>query len=196
MPSPIPEPPRTETLRSRRGFDGVHLHLRVDDVRLPSGRESVREVLEHPGAVAVVPVTEDGHVVLIRQFHHSIGCSLLGIPAGTREPGEPAIETARRELLEETGLECDDLVHVAGYYTSPGFTDERMEIYLATGCRAVAGVMDEDESILLERVPLGEIARLVEPGPDQVAEGKGLIGLMLLLRLRPDLLATEGGIRP
>ncbi|MGI9254070.1 MAG: NUDIX hydrolase [Thermomicrobiales bacterium] len=180
------EPPHTVTLGSSRGFDGVHLHLRVDEVRLPSGRISKREVVEHPGAVAIVPVTTDGHVVLIRQFHHSISRSLLGLPAGTREPGETAIDTARRELLEETGHETADLSLVASYFTSPGFTDERMEVFLATGCREVTGIADEDESIVIERVPLADIPGLVAPGADWIEEGKTLVGLLMLLRIAGD----------
>jgi ADP-ribose pyrophosphatase len=177
------EPPPTVTLSTARGFDGKHLRLRVDAVRLPSGRESVREVLEHPGSVAIVPVTSEGEVVLIRQFHHAIGRSLLGIPAGTREPGEPAKETARRELLEETGYEAGELVPVAGYFTSPGITDERMEIFLATGCRQAGKVADPDESIVLERVSLLDVPALVAPGANRIEDGKTLIGLTMLLRL-------------
>ncbi len=180
------EPPHTVTLASHRGFDGKHLHLRVDDVRLPSGRESVREVLEHPGSVAIVPVTSDGHVVMMRQFHHCIGKSLLGLPAGTREPGEPAIETARRELLEETGHEAADISPLLGYYSSPGITNERMDLFLATGCHPVGEVADPDESIVLERIPLAEIPSLVEAGAAWVEDGKTMIGLLQLLRLGGD----------
>ncbi len=185
LPSPAPdEPPGTVTLGSERGFDGAHLHLRVDRVRLPSGRESVREVVEHPGAVAVVALTTDGEVLLIRQFHHAIGRALLGIPAGTREPGEDAMATARRELVEETGYEAaGELRELAAYFTSPGFTDERMTIFLARDCRPVAEVADPDESILLRRVPLAEIPVLVRPGAGQVEEGKTLVGLLTLLRV-------------
>src|SRR6478735_6983242 len=95
--------PHEETLRSERGFDGKLLHVRVDHVRLPSGRESVREVVEHPGAVAIVAVTERGEVILIRQWRHAAGAELLEIPAGTRETGEAPETTAGRELIEETG---------------------------------------------------------------------------------------------
>ncbi|MFM9108791.1 MAG: NUDIX hydrolase [Chloroflexota bacterium] len=180
------EPPPTVTLASRRGFDGRHLHLRVDDVRLPSGRESVREVLEHPGSVAIVPVTRDGLVVMMRQFHHCIGRTLLGLPAGTREPGEPAIETARRELLEETGYAADDLSPLLGYFSSPGITNERMDLFLATGCSLEGGIADPDESIVLELVPLAEVPALLAPGAGWVEDGKTLIGLLHLLRLFGD----------
>ena len=97
-------PPLDETLSSRRGFDGAWVHVRVDEVRLPTGRVTTREVVEHPGSVAIVGVTGDGNVLLLRQSHHTIGRTLLGIPAGTLEPGESPEACARRELTEETGL--------------------------------------------------------------------------------------------
>lgn len=177
------DPPRPETLASSRGFDGKHLHLRVDSVRLPSGRESVREVVEHPGAVAVVAVTADGEVVLIRQFHHAIERTLLGIPAGTCEPGEPALETARRELLEETGYEAGPMRDIAHYAVSPGYTTEWMTIVLAEGCRKVGDVQDIDESIRVVTVPIGEIHELVMPGAEQIADAKSLIGLAIVSRM-------------
>lgn len=181
------EPLGAVTLGSERGFDGAHLHLRVDRVRLPSGRESVREVVEHPGAVAVVGLTAAGAVLLIRQFHHAIGRALLGIPAGTREPGEDAAATARRELVEETGYDAaGELRELAGYFTSPGFTDERMTIYLARDCRPVGDVADPDESIVLRRVPLADIPALVAPGTGSIEEGKTLVGLLMLLRVLAD----------
>lgn len=180
------EPTPTVTLGTHRGFDGKHLHLRVDEVRLPSGRISVREVVEHPGAVAIVAVTDGDQVVLIRQFHHAIGRSLLGIPAGTCEPGEPDEVTARRELLEETGYEAGGVRELARYAVSPGYTSEWMTIMLATGCRQVGDVADVDESIRVELLPMSEMTRLVTPGPEQLKDAKSLIGLALLLRGRDE----------
>jgi ADP-ribose pyrophosphatase len=205
MPDPDPslpsaaaaaEPPGTVTLGSSRGFDGKHIRVRVDRVRLPSGRESVREVVEHPGAVAVVGLTEDGEVLMIRQFHHAVGRALLGIPAGTREPGEEAEATARRELVEETGHDATGpLRELAGYFTSPGFTDERMTIFLARGCHPVGEVADPDESIRLERVPLADIPALVAPGGNRIEEGKTLVGLLLLLAEEAAGRRTDGPTR-
>lgn len=176
------DPPLPSVISSRRGFDGKLLHVRVDDVRLPSGRESVREVVEHPGAVAIVAVTCDAQVLLIRQTHYSIQRTLLGLPAGTRKPGESAEECARRELLEETGYHAGPMTQIAAYYTSPGFTDELMIIFLARDCVPGTGGPNPDELILLAPTPLAEIAGLVAPGATQVEEGKTLIGLLLLLR--------------
>jgi ADP-ribose diphosphatase len=181
----LPEPPHGETIASRRGFDGAWVHVRVDDVRLPSGRVRPREVVEHPGAVAIVALTIDDEVVMLRQHHHAIGRSLLGLPAGTVESGEAPAATARRELLEETGYAAGDLRELASYYTSPGYTDERLTIFLATECVPAPAERDPDELIAVAAVPLAAIPPLVAPGPAQLRDAKSLIGLLLLLRERP-----------
>jgi ADP-ribose pyrophosphatase len=175
-------PPLDETLSSRRGFDGAWVHVRVDEVRLPTGRVTTREVVEHPGSVAIVGVTGDGNVLLLRQSHHTIGRTLLGIPAGTLEPGESPEACARRELTEETGYRASHLKQLASYYTSPGYTDERLTIFHATDCEPVGGEIDPDELIRLTPLPLADVPRLLAPGPDQVEDAKTLIGLLLVLR--------------
>jgi ADP-ribose pyrophosphatase len=91
---------------------------------LPSGREATREVIEHPGAVAILPVTEEGKLILVRQFRYAVGKSLLEVPAGTREPGEPDEETARREWHEEVGLEAESIELLARFFISPGWCTE------------------------------------------------------------------------
>ena len=180
------KPPADETLSSRRGFDGAWVHVRVDEVRLPSGRITAREVVEHPGSVAIVAVTSDDQVLLLRQYHHSIGRALLGIPAGTLEAGESPVDCARRELREETGYRAGGLRQLAAYYTSPGYSNELMTIFLAEACVPDGGEIDPDELIALTPLPLAEIPRLVAPGPAQVAESKTLVGLLLLLREREE----------
>jgi ADP-ribose pyrophosphatase len=174
-------PPFGETLASRRGFDGRWVRVRVDDVRLPTGRVTTREIVEHPGSVAIVGVTSDGAVLLLRQSHHAIGRTLLGIPAGTLEPGETPEACARRELTEETGYRAGRLTRLAAYYTSPGYTDERMTIFHAADCEPAGGEIDPDELIRLTPMPLADVARLLAPGPDQLADAKTLIGLLVLL---------------
>ena len=175
-------PPFIETLSSRRGFDGALVHVRIDEVRLPTGRVTTREVVEHPGSVAIVGVTSDGNVLLLRQSHHAIGRTLLGVPAGTLEPGETPEACARRELTEETGYRAGRLTELASYYTSPGYTDERMTIFHAADCEPVGGEIDPDELIRLTPVPLADVRRLLAPGPDQIEDAKTLIGLLILLR--------------
>jgi ADP-ribose pyrophosphatase len=178
------EPPLGETLSSHRGYDGAWVHVRVDEVRLPSGRVATREVVEHPGSVAIVAVTTDQHVLLLRQHHHPIARTLLGIPAGTLEPGESPEACAGRELEEETGYRAGRLTRLAVYSTSPGYTSEQMTIFRADDCVPIDGAIDPDELIALVPTPLADIPRLVMPGPDQIADGKALLGLLLLLRQR------------
>jgi ADP-ribose pyrophosphatase len=175
-------PPLDETLSSGRGFDGAWVHVRVDEVRLPTGRVTTREVVEHPGSVAIVGVTGDGNVLLLRQSHHTIGRTLLGIPAGTLESGESPAACARRELTEETGYRAGRLTQLASYYTSPGYTDERMTIFHAADCEPADGEIDPDELIRLTPLPLADVARLLTPGPDQIEDAKTLIGLLLVVR--------------
>ena len=177
-------PPFGETLSSRRGFDGKWVHVRVDEVRLPTGRITARETVEHPGSVAIVGVTSDGNVLLLRQSHHAIGRTLLGLPAGTLEPGEMPEACARRELVEETGYRAGRLRQLAAYYTSPGYTNERMTIFHAADCEPAGGEIDPDEMIRLTPLPLADIPRLLAPGPEQIQDAKTLIGLLFLRESR------------
>lgn len=176
------DPPLGETLASERGFDGVHVHVRVDQVRLPSGRIATREVVEHPGSVAIVAVTRERQVLLLRQSHHPIQQTLLGLPAGTLNAGESPEACARRELEEETGYRVGQLIHLATYYVSPGYTDERQTIFRADDCEPGAGEIDPDELIRLVLVPVADIPGLVATGPRQIADAKTLLGLLFLLR--------------
>jgi ADP-ribose pyrophosphatase len=174
------DPQLGETLASHRGFDGKLLHVRVDDVRLPSGRRVTREVVEHPGAVAIVGITRDHQVLLLRQSHHPIAKTLLGLPAGTLEPGETPEACARRELEEETGYRAGRLTQLASYYTSPGYANERLTIFRADDCVPTAGTIDPDELIKVVSVPWSDITRLVTPGPEQIQDAKTLIGLLIV----------------
>jgi len=177
---PENDPLLGETLGSRRGFDGKLLHVRVDDVRLPSGRRVTREVVEHPGAVAIVGITRDRQVLLLRQSHHPISKTLLGLPAGTLEPGETPEACARRELEEETGYRAGNLTQLASYYTSPGYTSEQLTIFRADDCVPSGGTIDPDELIKVVSVPLRDVPGLVTPGPEQIQDAKTLIGLLLV----------------
>lgn len=177
---PDDDPRLGETLSSRRGFDGKLLHVRVDDVRLPTGRRVTREVVEHPGAVAIVGLTRERRVLLLRQSHHPIARTLLGLPAGTLEPGETLAACARRELEEETGYRAGTLTQLASYYTSPGYTSERLTIFRADDCVPTGGRIDPDELITVVPVPLNDVPDLLSPGPNQIQDAKTLIGLLLV----------------
>jgi ADP-ribose pyrophosphatase len=172
--------PHEETMSSTRAFDGALLHVRDDRVRLPSGHEGVREVVEHPGAVAVIARTVDDHIVLVRQWRHAIGDYLLETPAGTLDREEEPIETARRELREETGYEAESLTEIASFYSSAGYTDEKLIVFVAEGCRAGEKQDDTDEPTEVVLVPVADLKRLLAFGPDQIRDATTLIGLFWL----------------
>ena len=164
-------------LRSERVFDGRLLKLRVDRVALPSGRETTREVVEHPGAVAIVPLLDDGRAVLVRQYRHAVGRALLEIPAGTLDqPGESAEDAAARELAEETGYTAARLERLAAFYPAPGFATEHMTLFLATGLTEGDQGMMEDEEITVETVELDAVPDLIARG--ELRDAKTLVGLL------------------
>lgn len=167
------------TVASRTIFRGRVCALRVDDVRMPSGRIERREIVEHPGAAAIVPVTDGGEVVLVRQHRKAVEASLLEIPAGTLEPGETALACAHRELAEETGLAAEAMTPLLTFVPSPGLLTEEITIFVARGLRATAqDVQAEEEGLGVVRMPLDRIPELITGG--EVRDSKTLIGLMLL----------------
>jgi ADP-ribose pyrophosphatase len=176
-------PPHEETISSSRGFDGKLVHVRVDRVRLPSGKESVREVIEHPGAVAILALTTNDDVIFVRQWRHAVGRELLELPAGTREPGESAIETARRELQEETGFAAGQLREIARYFSSAGFLNEQITLVLAQECFPGEQKIDIDEATRVELVPVSRLSSMIEPD-GELHDAKSLIGVLWLIANR------------
>ncbi len=183
LPGHAPDLPHEERIDSRRAFDGRLLHVRVDDVRLPSGRESVREIVEHPGSAVIVPVTTDGHVLMIRQYRYATGEYLLELPAGLVDPGEDIATAGTRELLEETGHRAGSVRELARVWVSPGYSEERTTLLLAEGCEPVPHEGDEDEPIQIIRVPLAAVPSLLEPGASPVHNAQAMLGLLWLVRL-------------
>ncbi len=146
-------------LSSRRIFTGRVVALDIDTVQFPNGTTGDLEMLRHPGAAAVLPFLDDPadadpRVLLIRQFRHATDGYLWEIPAGRREPGETPDATARRELREETGYTCTRLEPLTTFWTTPGFTDERIDLFLATGLAPGDTAHEDDEVIELPRAPL------------------------------------------
>lgn len=164
-------------LGSEGVFAGKLLTVRVDRVALPGGRETAREIVEHPGAVGIVPLLPDGRVVLVRQYRHAVGRALLEIPAGTRDqPGESAEAAAARELAEETGYRAASLTRLAAFYTAPGFCTEELTLFLATGLTAGAPAAMDDEAIAVETVALDAVPVLLARG--EIADAKTIVGLL------------------
>jgi ADP-ribose pyrophosphatase len=140
-------------------------------------RKDGREIVEHGAAVAIVPLS-GGHVTLVRQQRVATGGRVLELPAGMLEEGEAPLESARRELREETGLHGGKWVEVAAFYTSPGFTDEKIHLFVATGLEEGEASPEGAEDLELVRVPLDQVPSLIE----EIEDGKTLAGLLLLLR--------------
>ena len=156
---------------------GRSLGLRVDEGLLPNGRQTTREVLEHPGAVAIVPVKGDGRVVLVRQYRYAVGEALLEIPAGTLGPGEDPLDAARRELQEETGYKAKRFDLLVGFYPSPGVSTEYLWVYLARELTSSEACAEEDELIEIETRHLDETPALI--ACQEIQDSKSIIGLML-----------------
>lgn len=165
-----------ERLESRTAFAGRRIEVRVDRVRLPNGREAELEVIHHPGAAAMVPLLDAGDVLLVRQFRHATGGWLLEVPAGTLQPGESPEACAARELVEETGHRAGELAPLGWIWTTPGFTDERIWIYLATSLAPARQALDDDELLTLERLPLARAVAMAQAG--DIVDGKSVAALL------------------
>ncbi len=171
-----------ETLSSEIIYSGRIVKLRVDDVSLPGGRKTRREVVEHSDCVAMVAVDADDDVLLVRQFRKPIERELLEIPAGCIEPGEEPETTVRREMREETGYLPKKIERLGGFYASPGYCTEYLHLYLATELVPERLYASDTESIELVRVPLSQIAGLIASGA--ICDAKSIAGLLLYLSSR------------
>jgi ADP-ribose pyrophosphatase len=166
------------TIRSRLLHEGRHFRFLQDEVELPNGLRTHRDIVRHPGAVAIVPILPDGRIVLVRQYRYAAGKPLLEIPAGTLEEGEDPLECARRELREETGYEASELMALLRCYMAPGYSDEVIHFFEARGLRSVGMSPEEDESIEVEVYEIGEISRMVEE--NIIEDAKTIIGIRCL----------------
>jgi ADP-ribose pyrophosphatase len=164
-----------QVVESRRLYEGRVVSLRVDRVKLPSGRSTIREVVEHAPVVAIVALDGQGNVLLVRQYRLPVQQSLLEIPAGGVDPGESPEEAAQRELQEETGQRAGRLEHLCSFFASPGYCDEYMHLYLATALEPSVLTADADESIEVVCLPLSEALRLIERG--EIRDVKTIVGL-------------------
>ncbi|MFL5944569.1 MAG: NUDIX hydrolase [Gaiellaceae bacterium] len=160
---------------SRTVYDG-----KLFDVTVERWGEHEREIVEHPGAVAIVAIDGDGMVTLVRQRREAARKDLLELPAGTLEQGETALESARRELEEETGLTGGSWRELAGFYTTPGFCREYMHVFVAEGVTTGEASPEDDEDLEVVRWPVGDIAERI----GELEDAKTLAGLLLYLRDR------------
>lgn len=153
-----------KTIKTEKIFTGKVISLQVEDVELPNGKTSKREIIKHPGAVAVLAVTEENKIVMVEQYRKALDKIIAEIPAGKLEEGEKPSVCAERELEEETGYGCTEMEWLISFYTSPGFADELVHLYIAKGLKKKenAASPDEDEFVNLLEVTLEEAISLLE----------------------------------
>ena len=158
-------------------FDGAIVHLVRDTVILPNGSRATREVCLHNGAVCVVPVTENGEVIMVRQFRYPFGDVLLEIPAGKLDKGESDhLEAVKRELREETGCTAENYTFIGEYYPSPAILSENIHMYIATGLKQGEQDLDEDEFLDVVKIPLDDAIQMVLD--NQITDGKTQTALL------------------
>jgi ADP-ribose pyrophosphatase len=163
---------------SKTIYDGKILRLTVKDV-IANGHPAKREIVEKSGAVAVVPVKDDGKIVMVRQYRVAVQEELLEIPAGLMDPGEEPLESAKRELREETGYTAENWTQLTEYYPTAGFTNEYIHIYLARGLTPGETDFDETEVIEVEEYTLDELLAMIKSG--EIHDGKTASGIALAI---------------
>ncbi|WLD91905.1 NUDIX hydrolase [Alkalihalobacillus sp. AL-G] len=151
-----------KTLSTKVLYNGKIIDLVLEEVELPNGNRSQREVVKHPGAVAILAINPENKIVLVKQYRKPLNRSIIEIPAGKLEKGESPESCARRELEEETGFRIDRLTHIQSFYTSPGFADEIVHIYFADSLKKGTVQLDEDEFVDLMEVSLDEALELMK----------------------------------
>ena len=171
-----------KTLLRKYIYEGRVIKLRVDTVITADGHHTTREIVEHPDAVVVVAIDADDNVLLVNQYRTPMGKNLLEIPAGGIEKGEDAEAAVIREMQEETGYKPQKLVFLTGFYSTPGFSDEYLHLYLATDLVPSRLHAEDTAGIELVRVPISQIMELISSG--RIQDAKSIAGLLLLLEYR------------
>ena len=166
-----------KTLSSQLIYDGRAVKLRVDTVRMPGGRETRREIVEHSDCVAIVAIDANGNVLLVKQFRKPVEKELLEIPAGGIDPGEDPVTTVRREMQEETGYLPGKVKKLGGFYSTPGYCTEYLHLYLATDLTPSQLFAEDTEGIKLVRVSVSQIPALITSG--RICDAKSIVGLLI-----------------
>jgi ADP-ribose pyrophosphatase len=164
-----------QTIESKELYKGRIVQLRLDTVSLPDGRRKIREILVHPGAAAIVPLSDANTILLVEQYRTAVGRTTLEIPAGTLEEGESPEECARRELVEETGFTASHWEMVTTYYPSPGYSSEIIHVFKASGLEKVSNA---DAELPLKYISLTEVQAKIKSG--EIMDSKTIIGVLML----------------
>ena len=181
-----------KTLDTQYPYRGRGVNMRVDTVETPSGRRTTREIAEHSDCIAVAVLDEQDNVLLVRQFRYPVGDFLLEVPAGGIDPGESALDAARRELQEEIGYYPQEMEELGGFYAIPGYGTEYLHCFLARKLKPSRLIAEDSESIELVRVPLERIPQLI--GSGEIRDAKSIAILHLLQLTRSG--ASPGSARP
>ncbi len=171
-----------KTLSSKIIYTGRAIQLRVDTVRMPSGRETTRDVVEHTDCIAVIPIDDKENVLLVRQFRQAPSKTLLEIPADGIDPGEDAETAVRREMQEETGYLPHKLERLLSFYSTPGYCTEYLPLYLATDLVPGRLYAEDTEIIKLVPTPISQVEGLITSGA--ICDGKSIAGLLYYLRYK------------
>lgn len=175
-----------KTINSNTIYEGKIIDLKVEEVELPNGKTSKREIVKHPGAVAVLAVTDDKKIVLVEQFRKPLERTIFEIPAGKIDKGEKPEATAVRELEEETGYTCSKVEPIISFYTSPGFADEIVHLFLAKGLKKMkeSPALDEDEFVDVLEVTLDEAQQFIQEQKIYDAKTAYAVQYLLLQQLK------------
>lgn len=158
-------------------YNGKIFNVALEKVTLPNGVIKDREVIRHPGAAAMVPLLDDGNVVLVKQYRHAVNNYLWEIPAGTLEPDEEPMACAERELVEETGYEATNFDKLTEILPAPGYTDEHIHIFLATGLTLAEQRLEDDEVLTVQPTPFDKAIEMIKTG--EIQDAKTIVGLLL-----------------
>ncbi len=161
-----------ETIHSEPIYQGRAFSVRKDQVKLPNGTETSLDIVEHGGAVTILPIDAEGNVWFVRQYRHAAGIEMLELPAGALEPGEPPEICAQRETREEIGMRAGKLQKIGAFYLAAGYSTEFMHIFLATDLSPAPLDGDIDEFLSVERVPLQQVPAMIQAG--EIVDGKTL----------------------
>lgn len=166
-----------KTINKKHIYTGNVIAVDLLTVTLPNGKEASRDIVSHPGASVVIPLTSEGELYMVRQFRKPLESESLEIPAGKLDKGEDPFECAKRELKEETGLDAENVKHLISIHSTPGFCDEILHMYLATGLKEGTACTDEDEFLSVEKVHVNDLIQRVLS--HEITDAKSIIGILL-----------------
>ncbi len=169
-----------KTIGSKEIFKGNIINVEQLTVELPNGKNATRDMIKHPGASVIIPITDGNEIYMVKQFRKAIESESLELPAGKLDPGESPYECAKRELKEETGLDAEKIKHLISVYTTPGFCNEVLHIFEATGLIEGNACTDPDEFLNCEKFKITELVQMIYD--HEIKDAKSIIGILMAER--------------